>query len=47
MFCNCLFVFGLFIYFMAKGDQKQKLGVKLRQYFIVKDQSFKKLVAKI
>ena len=32
---------------MAKGDQKQKLGVKLREYFIVKDQSFKKLVAKI
>ena len=47
MFCNFLFVFGLFIYFLAKVDQKQKLGVKLRKCFIVKDQSFKKLVAKI
>ena len=47
MFCNCLFVFGLFIYFLAKGDQSQKFGVKLKECFIVQDQSFKKRVAKI
>ena len=44
---GCWLVFVLFIYFLAKGDQKQKLSAKSRDYFIVKDQSFKKRVTKI
>ena len=31
----CLFVFGLFIYFLAESDRKQKFDVKSRKYFIV------------